>query len=146
MLWVRPADQEGWSRMNKEAGLIYDENFGGGEPFWYLDICFSEIGFEIVYRPEEIRATDRVINDLKRAFMKPFGLPEEQYRFEPTFWRIYWNRGDLSLSLLKECERGMDRIARKNGILIKQNGTAIQVRPLDYIRKEIQHNKDHPFI
>ena len=123
--------------MNKETGLIYTDKFEGGEPFWFIDTCSQGFGFEIIYRPEKIRTTDRVIDQLKKAFMKPFGLPEKNYRFEPTLWRIYWDQGDLLLHLLKECEKGMDKVARENGILIIQNGTAIQIRPLDYIRKEV---------
>ena len=128
--------------MNKKAGLEYDPNFAGGDPFWYIDICYSEIGFEIVYRPEEIRANDRVMEQLKEAFMKPFGLLGNRYRFEPTFWRIYWDRGDLSLSLLRECEKAMDEVASENGILVKQNGTAIQIRPLNYLREQIENNTE----
>lgn len=128
--------------MNKKVGLEYVPNFAGGDPFWYIDVCSSEIGFEIVYRPEEIRANDRVMEQLKKAFMKPFGLPSNRYRFEPTFWRIYWDRGDLSLSLLRECEKAMDEVASENGILVKQNGTAIQIRPLNYLREQIENNKE----
>ncbi|HEY83309.1 MAG TPA: hypothetical protein G4O01_08515 [Dehalococcoidia bacterium] len=124
--------------MNNKVGLQYDTNFAGGDPFWYIDTCSSEVGFEIVYRPEEIRANDRVMEQLKKAFMQPFGLPSNQYRFEPTFWRIYWDRGDLPLSLLRQCEKAMDGVASANGILVKQNGTAIQIRPLDYLREEIK--------
>ena len=74
--------------------------------------------------------------------MKPFGLPSNRYRFEPTFWRIYWDRGDLSLSLLKKCEKAMDEAATENGILVKQNGTAIQIRPLNYLREQIKSNTE----
>ena len=129
--------------MSKKVGLEYTPNFIGGDPFWFIDTCHTEIGFEIIYRPEEIRANDRVIEKLKKAFMKQFGLPSNRYRFDPTFWRIYWDRGDfLSLSLLKQCEKAMDEVATKNGILVKQNGTAIQIRPLNYLQEQIENNAE----
>ena len=59
--------QGGGKIMNKKVGLEYDPNFVGGDPFWFIDICHTEIGFEIIYRPEEIRVNDRIIEKLKKV-------------------------------------------------------------------------------
>lgn len=128
-------------QLEKKTGLIYSKNYIGGAPYWHIDICSSEVGFEIAFRPSEIHATDRVISDIKKAFMKPFALPEENNFFESTFWWIYWDKGGLPLHLLKECEKGMDTVARKYGILIEQNGTTILIRPKEYILEKIANNK-----
>lgn len=131
--------------MNEQTGLIYCEECAWqGEPS--ID-CESgpdhwEIGFEIIYRPE-LGTTDRkVIEKLKTVFMKPFNLPDEYYSFEPpSFWRIYWDRGILDVALLKECEKGMDKVARDNNTVVKLHPTLIQPRSLNYIRQHVEYNR-----
>ena len=129
-----------------EIGLI---NLIGDEPAWVFDSSSIEtfgsswdnFGYEIVYRPEEIRASTKAINELKQAFMKAFGLPKNQYRFEPTFWRIFWNKGMLKASTIKKCDEELDRIARSNKVALRLNGVIIQPRPEGYIKNQIANNK-----
>lgn len=136
--------------MDEQSGLIYNKDvFADGDTSWIFDSSSTEtfgsswkgFGYEIIFRPEEIRAPERVIKELKEAFMKPFGLPQNQYRFESTFWRIYWDQGQLRASMIKECEDALDRVAKKNGILIRLNGVIIQPRPMGYIRKYVELNE-----
>jgi len=89
----------------------------------------------------EIRAPAKVIKQLHKAFMKPFGLSKEHYRFEPTFWRVYWDREMLNASTIKECDKGLDRVARNNNVAVRLNGVVIQPRPMDYIQKSIELNE-----
>ena len=130
--------------MNEEIGLI---NLMGDDPPWYLDTVQTNpwgseknIGYEIVYRPETIHATAKVIDELQMAFMRPFGLTRKQYRFEPTFWRVYWDQADLKISTIKECDEGLDKVARKNNIAVRLNGVMIQPRPSYYIQDCIKSN------
>lgn len=136
--------------MNQQAGLVYNKDvFVDGDTSWMFDSSSTEtfgsswkgFGYEIIFRSEEIRAPERVIKELKEAFMKPFGLPQNQYRFESTFWRIYWDQGQLRASMIKECEDALDRIAKNNRIVIRLNGVIIQPRPMGYIRKSIELNE-----
>ncbi len=136
--------------MNQQAGLVYNKDvFVDGDTSWIFDSSSIEtfwsswegFGYEIIFRPEEIRAPKRVIKELKEAFMKPFGLPQNQYHFESTFWRIYWDQGQLRASMIKECENALDRIAKNNRIVIRLNGVIIQPRPMGYIRKSVELNE-----
>ena len=136
--------------MDEQSGLVYNKDvFVDGDTSWIFDSSSTEtfgsswesFGYEIIFRPEEIRAPERVIKELKEAFMEPFGLPQNQYRFEPTFWRIYWDKGQLRASMIKECEDALDRIANKNKIVIRLNGVIIQPRPMGYIRKHVELNE-----
>ena len=136
--------------MNQQAGLVYNTDvFVDGDTSWIFDSTSIEtwgaswkgFGYEIIFRLEEIRAPERVIKELKEAFMKPFGLPQNQYRFESTFWRIYWDQGQLRASMIKECEDALDRIAKNNRIVIRLNGVIIQPRPMGYIRKSVELNE-----
>ena len=136
--------------MHEEPGLIYNKQVLGGDTSWIFDSSSTEafgsswegFGYEIIFRPEEIRVPDNVIKELKEAFMKPFGLPRKQYSFEPTFWRIYWDQGQLRASMIKECENALHKVARKNGIVFKINGLIIQPRPMGYIRTYIELNRN----
>jgi hypothetical protein len=137
-------------KMNsKKIGLVFNTTQMGKDPSWLLDnssietygASWSNFGYEIIYRINEIRAPISVVAELKRAFMKPFGLHLNQYRFEPTFWRIYWDRGQLRVNLMKECEDGLDKIARRNDIAVILNDVIIQPRPMDYIRVYIEQNE-----
>src|SRR3989338_3000457 len=133
---------------NKKIGLIYNKSIMGSNPSWWLDSSsietygssWSPFGYEIIYRIEEPRETERVVNDLKKAFAAPFGLPREHYSFEPTFWRVYWDRGPWPVSLLKECEAGMDKVAKNNNFTFMLNGVIIQPRPMGYIEQMIKSN------
>ena len=136
----------GINMTGQEIGLI---NLMEDDPPWYLDSSSVEtwgsswhnFGYEIIYRPEEIRAPAKVIKELHKAFMKPFGLSEEHYRFEPTLWRVYWDQGMLNASMIKECDKGLDRVARNNNVAIRLNGVVIQPRPMGYIQKSIELNE-----
>jgi len=84
--------------MNKQTGLVYNkEVFTDGDTSWMFDSTsietwgssWQDFGYEIIFRPEEIRAPDRIVRKLKRAFTKAFSLPQNKYCFEPTFWRVY---------------------------------------------------------
>ncbi len=136
--------------MIQQAGLVYNKDvFVDGDTSWMFDSSSIEtwgsswkgFGYEIIFRPEEIRAPERVIQELKEAFMKPFGLPPSQYCFESTFWRIYWDQSQLRASMIKECEDALDRIAKNNRIVIRLNGVIIQPRPMGYIRKSVELNE-----
>ena len=135
--------------MDEQSGLVYNKNvFVNGDTSWIFDsssietygASWQDFGYEIIFRLEEIRASERVIKELKEAFMKPFGLSQDQYRFEPTFWRIYWDRGQLRASMIKDCEDALDRIARKNRIVIRLNGVIVQPRPMGYIQNCVESN------
>ena len=136
--------------MDEQSGLVYNKDvFVDGDTSWIFDSSSTEtfgsswkgFGYEIIFKPEEIRAPERVIKELKEAFMKPFGLPQNQYRFESTFWRIYWDQDQLRASMIKECEDALDRIAKNNRIVIRLNGVIIQPRPMGYIRKSVELNE-----
>ncbi|MFC1954627.1 hypothetical protein ACFLVZ_02250 [Chloroflexota bacterium] len=131
--------------MTKEIGLI---NLMDDYPPWYLDTVQSypwgsesEFGYEIIYRPETIHAEAKVIDEFHVAFMRPFGLPRKQFSFEPTFWRVYWDQPGFKISQIKECDEGLDRVARKNNITVRLNGVVIQPRPMHYIQERIKSNK-----
>jgi len=135
--------------LDEQSGLVYNKNvFVDGDTSWIFDsssietygASWQDFGYEIIFRLKEIRASERVIKELKEAFMKPFGLSQDQYRFEPTFWRIYWDRGQLRASMIKDCEDTLDRIARKNRIVIRLNGVIIQPRPMGYIQDCVESN------
>jgi hypothetical protein len=135
--------------MEKQIGLIYNTSQMGENPSWLLDSTsietfgssWTDFGYEIIYRPQEIRATTELIEELKKTFMKPFGLSDKHYRFEPTFWRVYWDRGQLRVNLLHESEKGLDRVARENNLALMLNDVIIQPRPVGYIRKMVELNK-----
>ena len=132
-----------------KIGLVYNKTQMGNDTSWLLDsssielygTSWSNFGYEIIYRISEIHAPTRVINELKHAFSAPFGLNPNHYRFEPTFWRIYWDRGQLRVNLMKECERGLDKIAWRNNIVVILNDVVIQPRPIGYIEEYIKQNK-----
>jgi hypothetical protein len=128
--------------MIQKTGLVYIAFSPDNpkEPTRFIDSSISALGqygFEIIIRLEDVRASETIIMELKSAFKKPFGLPDDHYVFEPTFWRTYWDKGDLSINKLEECERLLDEIARKNGILIRSNGLVVQPRSLDYLKEWI---------
>ena len=137
--------------INERTGLIYNLNQMGDDHSWLLDnssiettgASWRNFGYEIIYRIDEIHASKSAIMQLKRAFMKPFKLPREQYRFEPTIWRVYWDRGQLRIHMLKECEKEMDKMARKNKIAVFLNDVIIQPRPMDYITATIEQKQDN---
>jgi hypothetical protein len=135
--------------MNEQTGMVYNkEIFADGDTSWIFDSTsietwgssWQDFGYEIVFRIDEIRAPDRVVRKLKGVFMKPFGLPQNQYCFEPTFWRVYWNRGQLRASMIKASEYALDRVASENGIVVKLNGVIIQPRPKGYIQHCVESN------
>jgi hypothetical protein len=135
--------------MVRMSGLVYNTFSTDPDTSWIFDSTSIEtygsswdsFGYEIIFRPEEIRAPDSVIEELREAFMEPFGLPRRQYTFEPTFWRIYWDRGQLRASMIKRCEQTLDGVAKKHGIVIRLNGIIIQPRPMGYIQTYIELNK-----
>ncbi len=132
--------------MEKKTGLqyIFFINNDPAEPARSLDSItseFGEFGYEIIIRPEEIRASRAVINELQAAFKKPFGLSDDHYVFEPTFWRVYWDNGFLALKKLDDCERLLDEVACKYNILMRTNGLIVQPRPLTYLQQHVQFNK-----
>ena len=135
--------------MNQQAGLVYNKDvFVDGDTSWIFDSSsietygssWQDFGYEIIFRPEEIRAPERVIKELKEAFMKSFGLSQNQYCFEPTFWRVCWDQGQLRASMIKGCEDALDRVARKNRIVIRLNGVILQPRPVGYIQHCVESN------
>ena len=134
--------------MQRETGLI---NLIGDDPAWVFDTSsietfgssWSNFGYEIIYRPEEIRASDKVVAELQKAFMRPFGLPNNQYSFEPTFWRVYWDKGMLKASTIKKCDKELDAVAKKNNVAVRLNGVIIQPRPDGYVKKQIADNKNY---
>lgn len=84
--------------MNKITGLVYNSFSNDPEDTsWMFDSysiegfgsSWKNFGYEIVFRPEEIRAEKNVIRELQEVFMDAFGLPRRNYSFEPTFWRVY---------------------------------------------------------
>ena len=132
--------------MEKNTGLQYISfiNNDADEPARSLDSFtseFGEFGYEITIRPEEIRASQEVIKELQEAFKKPFGLSDDHYIFEPTFWRVYWDGGFLALKKLDDCERLLGEAACKYNILIRTNGLIVQPRPLVYLQKWIKAHK-----
>ena len=132
-----------------KIGLIYNKTQMGNDPSWLLDnssievfgASWSNFGYEIIYRIGDIHAPTRVINELKQAFSTPFGLTPNHYRFEPTFWRIYWDRGQLRVNSMKECEYGLDKIARQNNIAVIINDVIIQPRPMGYLDEYIKQSE-----
>ena len=99
--------------MDTQIGLVYNKDvFADGDTSWIFDSTSIEefgsswlgFGYEIIFRPEEIRAPERVIDELKEGFIRSFGLSSNHYEFDPTFWRIYWDRGGLRASHILNCE------------------------------------------
>jgi hypothetical protein len=133
---------------NKKTGLIYNKSIMGNKPSWLFDSSsietfgssWSGFGYEIIYRVEEPHAIERVVNELKKAFTVSFGLTPEHYSFEPTFWRVYWDRGQWRASLLKECEAGLDKVAKDNNLAFMLNDVIIQPRPIGYIDLMVKSN------
>ncbi len=127
--------------INKKIGLLYNQQQMGDNHSWLLDnssiesfgSSWNNFGYDIVYRLEEIRASMRIINQIQKAFSIPFDLPSDHFRFEPTFWHVYWDRGQLRVHLLKECEKGLDKIARDNNATVILNDVVIQPRPMGYM-------------
>jgi len=135
--------------MDKITGLIYNAFSNDPEDTsWIFDSYSTEgfgsswknFGYEIVFRPEEIRADKNVIQELQEAFMDAFGLPRRNYSFEPTFWRVYWNQVGLRASMIQKCEEGLDEVAKRHRIAVKSNGITIQPRPRGYLQKYIGLN------
>jgi hypothetical protein len=134
---------------SKKIGLVYNKSIMGNKPSWWLDSSSTEtfgsswsgFGYEIIYRVEEPRATQVAVYELKRAFTKPFELSPEHFSFEPTFWRVYWDKGQWPVSLLKECEAGLDKVAKAHGFALVLNGVLIQPRPMGYIEQMIKSSK-----
>lgn len=136
----------------QKTGLVYNKQaFLQGDTSWIFDSFSTEsfgsswqnFGYEVIFRLEEIHASEDVMIELKEAFVEPFGLPRKQYSFEPTYWRVYWNRGQLRASVIKACETGLDKVAKKNGIKLIFNGIIIQPRPMGYIQAYIEMNENH---
>lgn len=131
---------------SNRIGLIYNKSIMGDEPSWLLDSSsidtfgssWSGFGYEIIYRVEEPRTTKASVDELRRAFAKPFELTPKHYRFEPTFWRVYWDKGQWRVSLLKECEAGLDKVAKDNGFAFVLNDVVIQPRPMGYIEQMVK--------
>jgi hypothetical protein len=128
--------------MKKPVGLIYNTFSEDAEDTsWIFDSSSTEsfgsswgnFGYEIIFRLEEILAEESAIKELREAFMEPFGLPGRNYRFEPTFWRIYWDKPGLRTSMIHKCEEGLDRVAKRRGVVVRANGILIQPRPMGYL-------------
>ena len=100
-----------------------------------------DIGFEIVYRIESKTVKEPERDECKKAVTKSFGLPRDHYRFDDTFWRVYWDKGPLNLGLLKRCEKLIDQAARASDVLITLHLSAIQPRSRDYIKQQVEFNK-----
>lgn len=136
--------------MNKTFGLVYNEFSNHKEDMsWIFDsystetfgASWNKFGYEIIFRLEEIHVTSRVMQELREAFMKPFGLPKNNYKFEPTFWRIYWNQRGLRASMIQKCENTLDEVAKRHCITIRFNGILIQPRPMEYLQQMLEFNK-----
>ena len=136
--------------MDKITGLVYNTFSSDPEDTsWIFDSYSTEtfgsswddFGYEIVFRPEEIRAERNVIQELQEVFMDAFGLPRRNYSFEPTFWRVYWNQAGLRASMIQKCEEGLDIVAKRHRITVRSNGIIIQPRPTGYLQNYIGLNK-----
>jgi hypothetical protein len=136
--------------MNKMFGLIHNAFSDHPEDTsWIFDSFSTEtfgaswnsFGYEIIFRLEEIHVPARVMQELREAFMEPFGLSKKNYRFEPTFWRIYWNQVGLRASMIQKCENALDKVANRHGITIRSNGILIQPRPMGYLQQMLEFNK-----
>jgi hypothetical protein len=132
--------------MDKITGLVYNAfSNDQGDTSWIFDSYSTEafgsswenFGYEIVFRPEEIRAEKNVIRELQEVFIDAFGLPRRNYRFEPTFWRVYWDQAGLRASMIQRCEEGLDIVAKRHHIAVRSNGVVIQPRPKGYLQKYI---------
>ena len=135
--------------MDKITGLVYNAFSNDPEDTsWIFDSYSTEtfgsswddFGYEIIFRTEEIRAEKNAIRELQEVFMDAFGLPKRNYRFEPTFWRVYWNQAGLRASMIQKCEEGLDEVAKRHCIVVKSNGITIQPRPRGYLQKYIGLN------
>jgi len=129
--------------MDKRTGLVYNSFSNSPEDTsWIFDSYSTEafgsswenFGYEIVFRPEEIRAGKNIIRELQQAFMDAFGLPRRNYSFEPTFWRVYWNQVVLRASMIQKCEEGLDIVAKRHRIAVRYNAITIQPRPRGYLQ------------
>ena len=136
--------------MDKMSGLIYNAfSDDPDDTSWILDSSSIEsfgsswknFGYEIIFRPEEVRAADSVIRELRDAFIEPFELPRRNYSFEPTFWRIYYDQPGLRASMIQKCEEGLDRVAKRHGVVVRSNGILIQPRPKGYLQHYIELNE-----
>ena len=135
--------------MDKITGLVYNAFSNDPEDTsWIFDSysmkafsSWENFGYEIVFRPEEIRADKNVIQELQKVFMDAFGLPRRNYRFEPTFWRVYWNQAGLRASMIQKCEEGLDIVAKRHRIAVRSNGIIIQPRPTGYLQNYIGLNE-----
>ena len=131
-----------------KTGLVYNKDSLGNDTSWIFDDSSTEtwgsswhnFSYEFIFRPEEIRATDKVIEELKEVFIESFGLPSDHFSFSPTFWYVYWDKSGWRASMLKKCEKALDKVAKKHSILIRFNGLIIQPRPMGYIDAQIKHN------
>ncbi|MBN1367367.1 MAG: hypothetical protein JW967_05530 [Dehalococcoidales bacterium] len=129
-------------------GLIYNTEIMGRDPSWLLDdtsvesfgSSWNKFGYEIVFRPQEIQASASTIERLQHTFMNPFDLPLNHFKFEPTFWYVFWDKGQLRVNAIKECEKGIDRVARDANISFILHDVIIQPRPMGYIEQMIESN------
>ena len=136
--------------MDKITGLVYNAFSNDPEDTsWIFDSYSTEtfgsswddFGYEIIFRTEEIRAEKNAIRELQEVFMDAFGLPKRNYRFEPTFWRVYWNQAGLRASMIQKCEEGLDIVAKRHRIAVRSNGIIIQPRPTGYLQNYIGLNE-----
>jgi hypothetical protein len=133
----------------KKIGLIYNKEVLGDDTSWMFDHYSAEtwgsswhdFGYEIIFRFEAIRAPERIIDELKATFKMPYRLPDENFRFDFTFWYVYYDKLDLRASMIQSCEHGVDKVAKKNNIAVISNGFIIQPRPAGYLKNEIEINK-----
>ena len=129
-------------------GIIFNTVQMGRDPSWIIDntsiesysYSWNNFSYEIVFRLEKIEASENIIKRLQKTFMRPFELPLSHFKFEPTFWYVYWDKGQLRVNVIKESEKGIDRVARDNNISFILNDIIIQPRPMGYIEQMIKLN------